>query len=168
MLEEYVRSLSRIQEKEPHKNQPTAMRGQSFRLKVPPLLRRDQVLNIHLNKWLLNVNFSYKDYLNNNLTFQLSKFILRFTFIFDRLNIQNPPRHHRERPSTKQQATKPPTAYKETLSANPGRVLNNHLTISRLLFRLCLSIHGYLCGHMCGGGIFKTLLINNSQRSKYR
>ena len=36
MLEEYVRSLSRAQKEEPYTNQPTAMRGKSFRVKVPP------------------------------------------------------------------------------------------------------------------------------------
>ena len=70
--------------------------------------------------------------------------------------------HHRERLSTKQQATKPSTAHKETLSAKTGRVLNNHLTISSLLFGLYVSIRGYFCGYMCGGGIFKTHLIINS------
>ena len=39
MLEEYVRSLSRIQKEEPLTNQLTAMRGQSFRVKVPPQKR---------------------------------------------------------------------------------------------------------------------------------
>ena len=40
MLEEYVRSLSRVQKEEPHTNQPTAMRGQSLRVKVPPPQKR--------------------------------------------------------------------------------------------------------------------------------
>ena len=39
MLEEYVRSLSRVQKEEPHTNQPTAMPGQSFGVKVPPQKR---------------------------------------------------------------------------------------------------------------------------------
>ena len=76
--------------------------------------------------------------------------------------------HHRERLSTKQRATKPPTAHKEALSAQPGRVMNNHLTISSLLLGPYVSIHGYFCGYMCGGGIFKTHLSINSQRSKYK
>ena len=76
--------------------------------------------------------------------------------------------HHREQLSTKQRATKLPTAHKETLSAKPEWVLNNHLTISSLLFGLYVSIHGYFCGYMCGGGTFKTHLSINSQRSKYK
>ena len=80
MLEEYVRSLSRVQKEEPHTNQPTAMRGQSFRVKV----------------------------------------------------------------------------------------VNNNLRISSLLFGLYVSIHGYFCGYMCDGGIFKTHLNINSQRIKYK
>ena len=76
--------------------------------------------------------------------------------------------HQRERLSTKQQPIQPSTAHKETLSPKPGRVLNNHLTISSLLFGLYVSIHGYFCGYMCGGGIFETHLSINSERSKYK
>ena len=153
MLEEYVRSLSRAQKEEPYTNQPTAMRGKSFRVKVPPPsppllpLSRDQVLNIHLNNWLLKVNFSYKGYLNNNLTSYITE---------------------SDSPQNNEPLSRQPLILQETFSAKPGRVLNNHLRISILLFGLYVSMHVYFCGYMCGGGIFKTHLNINSQRSKYK
>ena len=55
--------------------------------------------------------------------------------------------------------------HKKTLP-KPGWVLNSHLTVSSLLFRLNVSIHGYVCGYMCVGGIFRTHISINSQTNK--
>ena len=56
--------------------------------------------------------------------------------------------------------------HKETLPAKAGRVLNNHLIASNLLFKINLSIPGCFCDYMCGRGIFRTHLSINSQRNK--
>ena len=100
---------------------------------------------------------------NNNLVFKDLNFFLRFNFILDRLIFRTlscitaSDSLLNSKPSMRQPLRK------ETLSAKPERVLNSHLAILSLLFRLLLSIYWFSSGYMVIG-IFRNLVVSRSRK----
>ena len=100
---------------------------------------------------------------NNNLVFKNLKFLLRFSFILNRLIfrtlscITTSDSLLNSKPSSRQPLRK------ETLSAKPERVLNSHLAILNLLLRLLLNIYWFSSGYMAIG-IFRNLVVSISRK----
>ena len=153
MLEEYVGSPFRNQKGIiPHKTTHSTARSVISCKSLPPTADHWVVdLNV-------SINSSDKSCLNNNnLAFKKLKLLLRSIYIFDRLisrtltGITVSDLLRNSEPSRRQ------PLHKETPSAEPGRVLNNHVTVLNLLFCLLLSIYWFFAG------IFRNLVKSKSR-----
>ena len=157
MLEEYVGSPFRNQKGIiPHKITHSTARSVISCKSLPP--RADQVLVTWVVDLNVSINSSDKSCLNNNnLAFKKLKLLLRSTYIFDRLISRTLPGITASDLLRNSEPSRRQPLHKETPSAEPGRVLNNHVTVLNLLFCLLLSIYWFFAG------IFRNLVKSKSR-----
>ena len=96
---------------------------------------------------------------NNDLVFKNLKLLLRFNFILDRLIFRTLSCITASNSLLNSKPSCWQSLHKETLSANPERVLNSDLIILNLLLRLLLTIYWFSRGYMTIG-IFINLVVS--------